>query len=219
MGRAVYILGFLLLLDLVIIWLHIRYGLAVFSGKQTPFLKISVDGSLGELFGYAKFLLAACLCLAVSRRPGNAIFLALGAVLLVMLLDDTLRLHERLGDALEHGLGLSAALGLRGQDFGELLYGFAVGVPTVVFTVMAWQRTKTAYRQDAAITIGLIGVFLFFAVVVDVVHSFVSSARPGWSAELGLIEDGGELLVLSLLVAFVFHVWNSRQTSSELGSP
>ncbi|KAA6433786.1 hypothetical protein FQ330_06825 [Agrococcus sediminis] len=139
----------------------------------------------------------------VSRRwPVLGLLPLLG----FFLLTDRYSLHERGGAALVQSLSLQGAAGLRGQDLGELMVLAAAGLVILPGLVLGIRAARRAERRDLARTLGIAGIILCCGVVLDAVHILVI-AEPKTGDAFGLIEDGGEMLGASLLVAHLFRMW------------
>lgn len=112
------------------------------------------------------------------------------------MLDDALQLHEWDGVLAPGGTSLSEA-GSSGSDLGELLVWAVLGTPLLGAILITHRRSDGAAqdtsRRLAALTVALV----VLAAVVDAVHARTTGTLA-WV--LGTVEDGGELVVLSLIV-------------------
>ena len=124
-----------------------------------PF-RIEVDGSLGELANYVKYIVAGVLVwrIGAGRR-------VLAAVFAVLLLDDAGKLHERLGDV------IGAALGI-GEDWGEVIGFGMLGVPVLAALAVAWMRSGAPVRA----WIG--GLVVLLPAVVTAQRDLLGTDRP-----------------------------------------
>ena len=108
---------------------------------------------------------------------------------------------------------LKGYLGLRALDWGELIYaGLAGALIFGMFLIFCIKGSKQ-YNDTTKDIVLLFGLFLFFGIAIDMVHSFFTETYMV-GAILSLVEDGGEMLVLSFLVWYfsflVFHVDGKR---------
>jgi hypothetical protein len=162
---------------------------------------ISHDHGFGEIFQYLKF---AGICVALGRlfvRTRMRALLGWIGVFAFLLLDDAGRIHERSGLALAAWLHLADFAGLRGRDIGELIFELFAGllvIPTVVFG--CWRSAQPARAISADLTVLLLALAAC-GVGADLVHQMLSATSMNTFA--GLIEDGGEMLVLSLTCAYI----------------
>lgn len=192
------LLAALLAADLLLIALHIGFGL----GMETipAAFNIARDGSLAELLGYAKWLAIALLLAQAWRRSGIPLLLALACAFLLALADDSLQMHERLGAWLAAALALPAWADLRPQDLGELAAFAAMGLALLLVLVPAALRTARADWPLALPTLALIAALATVGVGVDFLHNLAAGLPYGAQA-LDLVEDGGEMMLASAALA------------------
>ena len=104
----------------------------------------------------------------------------------------------------------SAPLGLRPKDIGELLFVGAAGVVILaVVGTAAWRGTEQCRRvtRDLGLLIvalGLVGIAL------DVVHVIAYFGESLLAQVLLVLEDGGEMIVMSAMTAYAFHIATHR---------
>jgi len=162
---------------------------------------LETDGGWPERFGYAQQVAVGVLLVLLWHRTRRRVWLAWAGLYSVVLADDSLRLHERLGDQLARALELPDGLaGLRGDDLGELT---AWGLLAVVPLAVVVRLHRRSDRGTRAASLGLAALacgYAFFGIGVDQLHA---AARNGpWELLAGTVEDGGELLALSVTVAY-----------------
>lgn len=193
-------LGSLLAVDAVLVALHVfgYYGLNVLGERWS----IHTDGGYPEIVQYVKCLVAAVLALvgAARRSPSLAVW---AAILAYIALDDMLRLHEQAAgiDVVER---LTAGRDVPQQVLGELVVAGSIGLVTVSLVAIGWWAACGAARRAHVDLLALIVLFGAFSVLVDLVHGMVGGSWAGMA--LGVLEDGGELVVLSLVVAYAVHL-------------
>lgn len=184
--------------------LHVLKTMEVFAGGaflDSRLFLISEDRGYGEIWGYVKSLaiVAAFLaCYAEARQP---LFAALGFTFAVIVLDDSLMLHEVFGHRVSAALALEPVLGLKAQDQGELLVWSVLGTAVVAALAVGFRRSGRHARTVGSIFLGLFAALIFFAVVVDMLHILLNDAFRGAYRIFPLVEEGGELAVLSLTCA------------------
>jgi hypothetical protein len=156
-------------------------------------LAIGQDWSYAELLGYVKLtiIVTALIRCGKGRAP---IYLALATVFAVVLLDDALRLHERLGPDLASILALPRPL------LGELLVWMSLGAFPVAVSAFAFARSPLEDRSNGVLLLGAFAVLVFFAVGVDLAHVAILGTFRYRVVDsvLTILEDGGEQLTLSL---------------------
>lgn len=203
---AIAVLIVLLMVDAVFVILHIIHVLSLEYGGDSsslftdPRLSLGTDRGYAEWFGYGKLLFSAIVLFLLYRRVKGPAYLAWSFGLLVVLVDDSFMVHERLGREFAYRLALRPAFGLRAQDFGELAAWTTLAVPLLTTLVLAHHRSVPEARRDSRVLFLLLLALVFFGAVVDMVHIPLT----GWAERVAEItEEGGELAVLSGIVAHV----------------
>jgi hypothetical protein len=162
------------------------------------------DGSYPEIFGYVQAVSVSCMLACVWLRTREFVFLVWAIVFAVVFLDDSLQIHERCGVMFAGLFGLPAFPGLRSRDTGELLTWTLLGAALIGPLVVGFLRCSPAHRRANAIIGALFAALLFFAVVVDMLQIAAANVLPWHVQGIQFIEDGGEMLAISLLCVFVF---------------
>jgi hypothetical protein len=181
------------------------------------------DAGFGELYQYPKTFLIVLLLIGLSLRPARRSYLIWAGLFLYLLLDDSLRLHERLGRTVAGQLEYIPGLQLRAQDFGELTVLAVVGLLFAVFLALAWQRSDRDFRRDSKYLTLLVGCLALFGVVLDMVHVIVRAREAAGAIGLlgvtaiGLLEDGGELVAMSLVCWYTYKLF-LRRVSVRVGT-
>jgi hypothetical protein len=198
----------LILTDLSFIFLHVLY---MYTDVVTNYIfAIWRDRGPAEFYQYIKYqwVMILFLILWLARRRG--LYLVYSLLFLYFLADDFLELHETLGARLAEWLTLQPLFGLRPQDFGELAIFLIVG--SFFFALIAFFHLRADFytRTVSKILILFIAFLAFFGIGVDMLAMMFSDA---WKeAFFNFIEDGGEMLVMSGIVWFVFHLHPTRDT-------
>jgi hypothetical protein len=135
----------------------------------------------------------------LARRP---IWAGFAALFLAALADDEMRLHENKGAWLAEKLRFpEGVLGLRANDLGEMfVWGLLAAVPLAVLVFFYRRSDRWTRRAGIGLAV-LVAGYVFFGGVVDQLHVLFLGG-PLENA-VGTIEDGGELVVLSLTLAYV----------------
>ena len=187
----------LLLADFVLILVHALLGALSVTGAIAFFpdaLRIDRDWSVGEVLNYAKWLALAGISAVLFHQQKAVIFLAFASLCVIALLDDSLQLHERYGiiltDALLQGLRLP-------NGSGEIIFLALEGTVIAGPLVYGWIVAPSPVRRQIMSLFLLLGGAVFCGVAVDFVHAQAAggSIKAGI---LGIIEDGGEMVFLSL---------------------
>jgi hypothetical protein len=197
----------LLALDAVLIVLHVTHVQAGIPSSRI--FAIDVDGGLPEILQYAKEFLAALLLFIVANRHTCQVCRVWGALFAYFLIDDSAQFHERLGAVVSDTLGLAPTAGFRPQDLGELTVTIIIGV---MFFVLISRAHYIAGQRDRArswILFFSVAIFAFFGVVTDMAHVLLPQRHYYFA--LVLIEDAGEMIVMSFIAWIVLNIYYSEQ--------
>lgn len=202
------LLAVLLAADGLLILLHILHSLHDMrvigdAGRMVAdrrFL-VSEDLGYGEVFGYLKSFAVAVALVACYLRARAPVFAALAFTFAVVVLDDSLRIHEFFGHLTEEALALRPAFGLRAQDLGELMVWSALGAVVAAALAVGFRRSGREARTLASVFLGLIALLVFFAVGIDMLQIALGGAFRGAHRVWTVIEEGGEMATLSLTCA------------------
>jgi hypothetical protein len=202
----VWLVTALLAVDVILITLYIlRIFLRIFEIQvrilSSEMFSIAADGGFGEIFGYLKAIVITFCFLTCYFRDRAAVFLALSFAFVVIVLDDSLQIHETFGTRLMVALALEPMAGLRAQDLGELMVWSALGAVVVAALAISFLRSDVRGQNIALIFVGLLGVLIFFAVGVDMLHIALGDLFRGAGLIWTLLEDGGEMVTLSVITA------------------
>lgn len=204
------IVATLLLIDVLLLLAPIVAGGLVYLGllEAVPQqLKLQPVWSLPSLFIYLKWLLIAA-CLATAwRKSDEPLLLSLAIIFGLLLIDDSLELHEQLGTATKDWLGYGPAFGLRGDDLGELTIWAILGAVCCAVFALGYRRSSLAGRGIGHVFLLGIAALAACGIVVDMLsimaHDFGDGTVNRATRFLfRCVEDGGELMIASLLLAF-----------------
>ena len=178
---------------------------------ETGFLRgtgisLESDGGPSEIYQYVKeFWVIVCMLVAfVSTR--HRAYLGWAIAVSFLLADDAGQIHENVGGWLAAHYQFAAPFGMRSKDIGELLVAGAAGVFTLTIVGAGlWRGTEQCRRisRDMGLLIVLLAVV---GVVVDVLHIVAYNAQSLLAQVLLVVEDGGEMVVMSALTAYAFHI-------------
>ncbi len=191
-----YLPLFLLAGDVAFILAHVTLRLTG-SLDTYPMFALYLDGGYPEFYQYVKEAWVALALFIVAFRAREFRYLAWSALFCFLLIDDSLSLHELIGADLVEGLDLSAHLGLRGQDFGEIAAEAVTGGFILMGTVICHWLGSVDFRRASWHLFGILAVIIFFGVFVDSLH-FLYEINWKVSLIVVVIEDGGEMLGMSL---------------------
>jgi hypothetical protein len=170
---------------------------------------LTIDRSYSEIYQYVKEFWIVLLVFGIFVKTREIGYVSWSIFFAYILVDDSFFLHEQLGDLMANRLPGKALIGVQPQDYGELA---VIVVSTLlllgligIFYIRGSNRFRVNSR-DLLIFLLLLG---FFGVFIDVVHA---SVELGWKGNflLDVLEDGGEMLVVSLITWYVF-LLNARK--------
>jgi hypothetical protein len=111
-------------------------------------LRIHHDGSIPELFNYLQTTICVGLLLGVFRATRQPVCGAWALIFLFVVLDDSLKIHERVASDIVTAFGLRSLPGLRPQDSGELLVWAMIG--SVLLGILWWGFARSQHGARAA---------------------------------------------------------------------
>ena len=169
-------------------------------------ISLEDDGGPAEIFQYLKeFWIVVCMIVAfVSTR--HVAYLSWAFVFLFLLADDAGKIHEGVGGWLAQRYDLHAPFGLRSQDIGELLFAAAIGLAVLAVVGVAVRRGTEQCRRISRDLGCLVVALALVGVLIDMLHTIAYTQRSLLAQVLLVVEDGGEMFVMSALTAYAFHV-------------
>lgn len=206
-ASTIAFLTMLLCGDAIFILVHIIH-------TWTPWLNsanfsLETDRGLAEAYQYLKLLwILICLVMAFLQTHIR-VFAGWVFLFAFLLVDDVTQFHERIGFKIGDWFDIPGVAGLRPMDFGELAFAACIGCLALVVVVFAFRRGSASGRHVSRDIFCLIGVLAFFGVVVDAVHVVADFNAPGISRLLALIEDGGEMVAVSMIGGYIFDIVNN----------
>lgn len=188
------------LIDLVFIAAHIVHNHTPWL--PSPHLSIEHDRGYAEIFQYFKEIWILLLLGSVGFRRRSPLLTAWSLLFVYVLVDDAFSLHEIWGLAAAHYFGLDPLFGLRGEDFGELVVSALAASILLTLIGMTHGRASASLRAVSVDLVGLLAALACCGIVFDMLHIAAPFGVP--RAVYALFEDGGEMLVMSLILARVF---------------
>lgn len=203
MESAWLYLGILLIGDMIFGVLSERYG---------GLSNIRVDGSIPEMFQYLKEGLAGFFFLRIFLVTRQSLYAGIALLFAFLLVDDSLRYHERAGVWLAGLVDLSPLadrLGVRTVDVGELA---SVVPPAAVFGALLmwgyWTANKEGRKVGIWVAFG-VGLLGLFGVIIDLTDRLPSVIE--FRKTIAFVEDFGEMVIMSGLAAFAASVmWRTE---------
>lgn len=197
-----------LVTDIVFIILHLlhAYFINVYFPLYSDTLSnldfsLEQDRGYGEIFQYIKEYWIAILLGILARQRRSILYLGWSLLFVYLLFDDALSIHETLGHIIADKLSLSAAFNLRARDFGELLVSAFFGLFFLILIGTVYRFSESTSRKASKYLIKMLLALAFCGIAVDMAHMAIKSIP---SFLLVILEDGGEMVVMSLIAWFVF---------------
>ena len=119
------------------------------------------------------------------------------------LFDDALLLHQNIGDHISNIFNayFNNNLGF-GPRFFELAFLAIVGIILLAIVAWAYFHGPWTFRKISIDILLFIAALVFFGLIVDLAET--AKLGPAVIFGLGFVEDGGELVVDSLILWYVF---------------
>ena len=204
----------LLLGDLIFFVLHwLHFAL---PALQRKLFSVASDASLPEIYQGFKQLGIVGLLIVMGWHSRELRYGSWVLLFVYLFCDDLFRIHESQGDGIADWMdsrGIVPWLGLRSQDYGELI--FLAIVFTILLGLIAacyWlgkplrqqiqRRRKQAFRQSTGDLMRFLLLLSLFGVGIDFLHSLLAFNQIT-DRLLSFIEDGGEMLVVSLMTSYL----------------
>ena len=108
---------------------------------------------------------------------------------------------------------LASAFDIDPETIGQLIYFGVVGAVIAVLLVAIWFGSNSERRQEIAAYTLLLAALGFFAVVIDGIWGVFGLESYLLYQILGVIEDGGEMLVVSVACWCVLGAYSRSQLS------
>lgn len=208
-GRFASVLLLFIAIDLVFILIHC-VGWATFrlgwTNEIPHAFRISDDGSVPEVFNYLKWAILVGTLAWISLRDRWLTAFLWAVVFLLMLLDDSLQMHEAFGLILADHLPIGDDAALDPADVGELIYAALMAGLVGTMLAAAFRNADAASRRLTIVLTLVLAAFGFFSVFVDAVQRIAINAYPEISFLqdiFALIEEGGEMFVASTAAALI----------------
>ena len=200
-GSASSLLGLLIAADVVFIGLHYLWGTSAILSNDL--FALTQERGYAEVYQYVKFFWIVLLLIAIFWKTKSVGYLAWAALFAYLLADDSLSIHERVGFAIAQNLEFTPLFGLRPPDFGELLVTAIIAGILLSLIGIFYLRGSNDFRRITRDLLIFLLIIAFFGIVVDMLHVAINF---GWRVTfiLSIIEDGGELLIISIVTWYVF---------------
>lgn len=186
-----------------------------FTGEPAEYVfHVGRERSYGEFLEYVMTLWIV-LMLAVMWWRVRATVLAVWVVVFCWFgLDNAFSVHEGAGEWMASHVHVVGHAGPYAKHVGEVIFVATVGAVGLGSLLLAHRGCRGLARWLSTRLFALTGALVFFGFLVDAVHAIVTVAGAPWAIHvlLTVVEDGGELVVLSVATVSVFAVVTATVT-------
>lgn len=195
-----YLLILILLIDIFFIFANWLYSSNFLSDDS---FDITKDLGYAEWFQYLKESAIALILLQIFRKTKVTIFIVWSLFFIYLLLDDSNKIHEIIGNAIASNLIIKGPhiFNLRGQDLGELIICTLVGSFFFLLFIRFFYQCRQLIKRINYNLIALVMLLMFCGIFVDMAHSVLPSVSG-----MTTLEDGGEMLVMSVICWYALNL-------------
>lgn len=199
-GPGAGLLAMFVVVGVVLVLAHLSMKVTGNPAEYT--WDLGADRGFGEFFSYMLIGWATLLTALLALQRRSAVLAAWSAVCGYYLLDDALQIHEWAGFAVADRL---PHWGEPAIHLGELAWMAMVGVVLATAVVLTHRRATRRDRAVSAVLVMLFALLIAVGVGLDAIHHLLLSA-PVFDVPFTTLEDGAEIMLASVLVAFLFSV-------------
>jgi hypothetical protein len=158
-----------------------------------------------EFFQYIKEYWLVLLFAVLAWKNRSLLYSAWSLLFGYLLLDDSWRIHEKWGFLISNKLGFTSAFGLRAGDFGEMLVSAFFGSVFFILIALGYRLSNRTDKKISQSLIFLLLALAFFGIVTDAIDIMIK--LEFLKHFMTFIEDGGEHIVISVIVWFVYDIF------------
>ena len=171
------------------------------GGELPSWFYLNAEFSFGEIWEYSLTVAAATGLLWRYRRLREPVVGYLGLVFAWLTLDNALALHEAIGHAISPLFMFAEHSKPNPDDYGELVSLCVIAAAILFgFARTALASARQSVFQSLAI-IAVLGTAAFFGVCIDFIDAALSGHSQLVKSAMSFIEDGGEMVLLSIAAA------------------
>ena len=193
----------LLIIDTFFLASHLALNFGYLENRA---FHLEIDGGYPEIFQYLKLFACAAITLYVATSLTSPQRAILAALLLFLLFEDAVGLHEDVYLFGERYVHLQPVGPFSVHHLWELLYGIVTGGLLVgIFIFSIFRTTDTSLRERLILILFLLLLLGAFGIFVDALHGIFQEAKTSVYLEsfFGLVEDWGEMLTISVMAALI----------------
>ncbi len=185
-------------------------GLLILSEIAGGVFNISREYSVPEFYQYAKEIWIGVLLFVAFRKSKKLVFLSFALIFFYLFIDDALLYHEIAGEWINQNFILPNVLfgcGLSRDNLAEAVSLLLPGLILGAIFIMAYFKERLQLGRVCHVYLFLFFLLAVFGIVFDIVHGTVTQHRH----LMGVIEDFGEMLVMSMMLAYTHHIVNQKR--------
>ncbi len=201
--RSASLLLLLLSADFIFIALHIINATSLLNSSQ---FNIGGDGAYAKIYQFVKLLWVIILLAYVLKSTRCSGYVSWILVFTYYLFDDALKIHLSIGSYIANNFDsyVSPYLTLQPRHFGEWAVLAIAGTFLSAMVAWAYFRSPHPFKRISNDMLLLAIALVFFGVFVDLAAAV--KLGPAVKFGLGTVEDGGEIVVVSLILWYVFRL-------------
>ena len=193
----------LITVDLLFILFHILHVFHTSTGFfYNPSFSLHQDRGYAEVFQYIKEYWCTILLFILAFRTKNLLFFSWSLLFGYFLVDDSFEVHETLGEQLGNSLGSLQLFGLHAHDLGELFVSGFFGLLFFIAIGVTYRTNDDDTKEFTKYLFVMLLMLLVFGVITSIFRRL--STDGTWQFLLGVLEEGGEMLVMSVMIWFIF---------------
>ena len=221
------LLRLLISIDLLLICIHVLVLRSDREGFLDSIWCLEQDGGVGEIFQYAKELWVVLIFILLTVKQFHLNYLTWAVLFAYLLVDDAFQLHETVGTLVASASTTETIAGLRAEDADELIVYAVFGILAIPLITITLSRCNGEMRTICLRFIFIMALVFCTAVIADVLHARIIDVSIALGLPsvldnllyygLGVVEDGGEPLVVSLASAYAFNVFRRSTIGVDQG--
>lgn len=170
-----------------------------------------------ETLQYFKFFWTGLLFAFLWLRRHRLSYLLFGAAFGYLLVDDANELHENFGIWFDRAYPNMSILSATPDHVGEAIALAVCGSLVLAALVIGYLRLPRDEKPLLKPVLWLLGCFAFFVFIVDAIHAPFYGYRWYTDRMFQFVEEGGEMITMSLILAYVLGVTTHLHNQTDDG--
>lgn len=202
-NQSIRLFYLFLVIDVAFMFLHLIYSYTGFTTNNA--FSLETDRGFSEILQYIKEYWIALILGVLAVRTGFFLYASWSLLFFYLLLDDSAEIHEKLGHFISTEFAFTPMFNLRGQDFGEIVVTGIVVIVFLLLITLTYRFSDYISRSVSKNLIKMMFALAFCGIILDLVH--IAASSPELDPLLTLLEDGGELVIMSFIAGYVFSLF------------